>query len=179
MTDTDVIRTAYEDDAIESPLQRALAQLPHLDKATASRIASREGFARIRRERRVAAGLPVGKSMGGRKPGVKNGEGVKVRRQQKPAPKTFPDAKAVPKYREGACDRGDREAIRRRVLHVIAALSGEIRRAPVEVAKAIKAIAADNFRGENPLGATYNLSDLADIVSGAHRAEASRSAVLA
>jgi len=63
----------------------------------------------------------------------------------------FPDATPVRVLRTGDCDRGERETIRRRLLHAINALAAELDRKPGAVAATIKAIARDDFSEYAPL----------------------------
>lgn len=175
-----ILHAVYADDAIEYTLATAMERLPGRTISATSMRACTLGLPEERRRRREAAGLPVRPS-GTRKvkpskyaslpiaplpapevadppPPVIAAAPPSVPEQAKPAPappapkpRAGPSTSSVP----GACDPGDREHIRRRiVMATIPTLARELQRSPDAIAATLRELAADGFRAPKSIGLT-------------------------
>jgi len=128
-----IIHAAYLD-GTWNPVQAAAALLPNRTPAAIQLFASRRGWAaeraaRRKQQRAATAATP---------------------NRVLPSPRPLPP-------RIGPCDRGDREIVRRRLVHAIGALSGELRRSSSAVADCVRAVVQGDFE-EQPT--TTTLSEL-------------------
>lgn len=159
-----IIREAYENDEILSPLDLCVKLLPHRSRDGMGVTASNHGWTRERAERRRAKGLSEHaprKSAATSRTDAEHEEAAQ-RPSSVKSLVTYPAPTPKPP-RQGPCDRGDREAIRKRLVqYEIPSLARELDRTPEEIAKTIQEIAKDGFRSENPLGAGYTARDLAE-----------------
>ncbi len=189
----EIIRAAWADDSIASPVVVVAQQLPGRSPASIQVTASNRGWSRERKERRQAraevimaqhrAEREAKRAAAAKEKLVESAtraanvaaaalaEADRLAKEAGIAPLIVAgrpqpvEAKRVEAPRItsplfiGACDFGDREIIRRRMVHTINALAGELRRAPSDVAAAVTAIAGAGWKREHLMGG-YTLSDL-------------------
>jgi hypothetical protein len=133
-----VLRAVYEDDSIASPFPVACAKLPNRGPSSISFRVSIKGIAAARRARQ------------GKPPIAKRATPQKAN-----AASPAVEPPRVVKIKPGPCDRGEREAIRRRLVNAtIPAFSRELQRSPDAIASALRELAADGFRPPKSLNFT-------------------------
>lgn len=143
-----LISQMYGDDAIDSPLSALVEKLPHRSYPAIAVRANVLGVAAARRERRLAAGLRVGPPRGMRRVGerVRGPRFPLARVPNSTAPRLRGVARTpAVRYRAGACDRGDRELVRRRITGCFGLLCQEIGRSMAAVVAAVDVIARDGY----------------------------------